>query len=157
VDRRKKGANYVVLVDRHGTPLALRIVGANASDVKQLLPLVPDFPQVGGKRGRPEQLPDELYTDRGFDSNPLRWLLAWRGIDPHLARRRQAPGSGLGKVRWVVERTISWLKGLRRLRVRYDRLVEIQEAWTTLAASVICFRLLHDELPLAASDFVRAF
>jgi transposase len=150
VDRRKKGTKYVVLVDQHGVPLALRIVGANASDVKQLVPLVLDFPQVGGKRGRPKQLPDELYTDRGFDSNPLRWLLAWLGIDPHLAQRRQAHGSGLGKVRWVVERTISWLKGLRRLRVRYDRLVEIQEAWTTLAASVICFRLLHDELPLAA-------
>ena len=52
---------------------------------------------------------------------------------------------GLGKVRWVVERTISWLKGLRRLRTRYDRLAVIQDAWDTLAACVICFRLLHDD------------
>jgi transposase len=45
----------------------------------------------------------------------------------------------------VVERTISWLKGLRRLRVRYDRLRVIQHAWTTLAAAVIGFRILtHD-------------
>jgi transposase len=51
----------------------------------------------------------------------------------------------LGKVRWVVERTISWLKGLRRMRVRYDRRNVIQDAWTTLAASVICFRLLQDD------------
>ena len=49
-----------------------------------------------------------------------------------------------------MERTISWLKGLRRLRVRYDRLGVIQNAWTTLAASVICFRLLHEDQPLAA-------
>ena len=44
-----------------------------------------------------------------------------------------------------MERTISWLKGLRRMRIRYDRLAIIQDAWDTLAASVICFRLLHDE------------
>jgi transposase len=53
-------------------------------------------------------------------------------------------------VRWLVERTISWLKGLRRLRLRYDRLAVPQEAWHTLAANVICFRLLHDDITLAA-------
>jgi transposase len=70
-------------------------------------------------------------------------------VDPHIARRRAPHGSRLGKVRYVMERTISWLKEMRRMRVRYDRLAEIQEAWTTLAADVICFRLRHDELPLA--------
>ena len=150
VDRRKKGTKYTLLVDRHGVPLGIRTTGANVSDHQQLLPLVVDFPKVGGKPGRPKEFPDELYADRGFDSDPARWVLAWLGINPHIARRRAPHGSGLGKVRWVVERTISWLKGLRRMRVRYDRLMEIQEAWTTLAASVICFRLLHDELPLAA-------
>lgn len=36
------------------------------------------------------------------------------------------------------------------MRVRYDRLAEIQEVWTSLAAGVRCFRLLHDELLLTA-------
>jgi|SRR4051812_32166586 transposase len=150
VDRRKKGTKTTLLVDRHGVPLEIQIAGANASDHRQLLPLVADFPEVGGKPGRPPQLPDELYGDRGFGSKGADAILRWLGIEPFLARPGQPHGSGLGKVRWVVERTISWLKGLRRLRVRYDRLAEVQEAWTTLAASVICFRLLHDELPLAA-------
>jgi hypothetical protein len=35
----------------------------------------------------------------------------------------------MGKTRRVVERTISWLKGLRRMRVRYDWLGVIQDAW----------------------------
>jgi transposase len=60
-------------------------------------------------------------------------------------RRRTEHGSGLGKIRWVIERTNSWLKGLWRMRIRYDRLITIQQAWNTLAASVICFRMLHDE------------
>ncbi len=89
-------------------------------------------------------MPDELYADRGYDSDGTRWLLAWLGIEPHIGRRKTPHGSGLGKVRWVVERTISWLKGLRRMRIRYDRLGVIQKAWNTLAVSVICFRLLHD-------------
>jgi transposase len=149
VDRRKPGTKHTLLVDRHGVPLAIRTAGANASDHTQILPVVLDFPQVGGKPGRPKELPDELYADRGYDSDDTRALLTWLGIAPHIGRRKTAHGSGLGRVRWVVERTISWLKGLRRLRVRYDRLAIIQAAWTTLAASVICFRLLHADDPLA--------
>ena len=135
------------MVDRKGVPLAMRTAGANASDQKRTIPLVLAFPKVGGKPGRPKEMPDELYADRGHGSDSTRWLLAWMGIEPHIARRRTAHGSGLGKVRWVVERTISWLKGLRRMRVRYDRSGIIQEAWNTLAASVICFRILHDGDP----------
>jgi transposase len=77
-------------------------------------------------------------------------LLRWLGIEPKIRKQKGEHGSGLGKVRQVVERTISWLKGLRRTRVRYDRLGVIQDAWTSLAASVICFRLLHESEPLAA-------
>jgi transposase len=109
------------------------------------IPLILDFPKITGKPGRPKEMPDEAYADRGYDSDDTRWLLRWLGIEPHIAKRRTAHGSGLGKVRWVVERTISWLKGLRRMRIRYDRLGVIQDAWNTLAACVICFRLLHDD------------
>ena len=48
-------------------------------------------------------------------------------------------------MRWGVERTVSWLKGLRRMRVRYDRLKVVREAFTTRAAAVICFRILHHD------------
>src|SRR4029453_17936137 len=145
VDRRKKGTKHTLMVSRSGVPLSIRTAGANASDHTQIIPLVLDFPQVGGKPGRPKELPDDLYADRGYDSDDTRWILAWLGIEPHIARRKTAHGSGLGKVRWVVERTISWLKGLRRMRIRYDRLAVMQDAWNTVAACVICFRLLHDD------------
>jgi transposase len=142
VDRRKKGTKHTLLVDRRGVPLAIRTAPANASDHTQIIPIVLDFPRVAGKPGRPKELPDALYADRGYDSAATRWLLRWLGIEPHIAKRGTPHGSGLGKVRWVVERTISWLKGLRRMRVRYDRLGVIRDAFTTLAASVICFNIL---------------
>ena len=130
--------------------MAIRTTGANESDQLQIIPLVLDFPKVGGKVGKPKQLPDELYADRGFDNDSTRWLLSWLGIESHIARRKTEHGSGLGKVRWVVERTIGWLKGLRRMRIRYDRLKIIQEAWNSLAASVICFRIWRHDVLLAA-------
>jgi hypothetical protein len=35
------------------------------------------------------------------------------------------------------------------MRVRYDRLKIVQEAWNSLAASVICYRILkHDGLSI---------
>jgi transposase len=150
VDRRKKGSKHTLLVDRHGVPMAIHTAGANASDHTQIIPIVLDFPRVRGQRGRPQALPEELYADRGYDSDATRWILTWLGLEPHIARRKTPHGSGLGKVRGVVERTIRWLKGLRPLRVRYDRLGVVQDAWTTLAASVICFRLLHEESAVAA-------
>ena len=145
VDRSRKGTKHTLLVDRHGAPLAIRTAGASASDHRQIVPLILDFPKVGGKPGRPKELPDEAYADRGFDCEGTRELLRWLGIEPHIATRRTAHGSGLGKVRWVVERTISWLKGLRRRRVPYDRLDVIIDSWTTLAASVICYRILYND------------
>ena len=146
VDRAKTGSKHILMVDHHGIPLAVETVGANVSDQTQLIPIVVmDFPQVGGKPGRPKQHPDADYADRGYDNDSTRAILSWLGIEPFIAKRGTAHGSGLGKVRWVVERTIGWLKGLRRMRVRYDRLKVIQEAWNTLAAAVICFRIAcHD-------------
>ncbi len=146
VDRRKPGTKHTLMVNKAGVPLAIRTAGANESDHRQILPLVLDFPVVKGTPGRPKELPDDAYADRGYDSEPLRTLLRWLGIEPHIAKRRTPHGSGLGRVRWVVERTISWLKGLRRIRVRYDRLGVIQDAWTTLAAGVICFRILYHDV-----------
>ena len=141
-DRGKTGSKHTVLVDRHGVPLAVRTTGAQESDQRQILPLILDYPRVGGKSGSPKRLPDTLYADRGYDNEAMRALLRWLGIEPRIAKRRTAHGSGLGKVRWVVERTIGWIKGLRRMRIRYDRLAVIQDAWNSLAASVICFQIL---------------
>ena len=145
VDRSKRGTKHTLMVSRSGVPLAIRTAGASKSDHTQVIPLVLDFPRAGGKRGRPKELPDELYADRGYDSEATRWLLRWLGVEPHIGKRGTPHGSGLGKVRWVVERTVSWLKGLRRMRVRYDRLGVMRDAFTTLAASVICFRILVND------------
>jgi transposase len=116
---------------------------ANRNDVTQLLPLLQAIPPIRGQCGAPKRKPDLIQADRGYDSEPLRRELAIRGIDSEIARRYTEHGSGLGKTRWVVERTIAWLHGFRRLRIRYERLPEIHEAFLKLGCCLICWNFLQ--------------
>ncbi len=127
-----------MLTDAQGIPLAAEVTGANAHDVTQLLPLVEQVPAVRGKPGRPRRRPRRVQGDRAYDSQPHRRQLRRLGIEPVLAKRNTEHGSGLGKHRWVVERTISWLHQFRRLRVRYERRDYIHKALLTLGCIVTC-------------------
>ena len=60
-----------------------------------------------------------------------------------IANRYDDHGSGLGRYRWVVERTFAWLHNFRRLLVRYDRRAEIHEAFLALGCCLVCFRRLE--------------
>lgn len=105
--------------------------------------MVDAVPPVGGRVGAPKRKPKYLLADRGYDSDPHRQQLRGRQIEPVIARRNTAHGSGLGKFRWVVERTISWLHQFRRLRSRWERETKIHEAFLKLGCAMICFRLLE--------------
>ena len=61
-----------------------------------------------------------------------------------LARRNKKHGTGLGKARWVAERTLAWLHQFRRLRIRYGRRADIHEAFLTIGCIVICFNFLTE-------------
>lgn len=142
VDRRKLGSKHHLLVDANGVPLAASVTAANLPDVTQLVPWVAATPPVAGKPGRPRWRPKVVQGDRGYDSDPGRWVLRWLGIRPEVARRQTEHGSGLGKTRWVVERTISWFHNFGRLRIRRDRRADIHQAFMTLAMSLICLSFI---------------
>jgi transposase len=105
-----------------------------------LLPLLDAVPPIRGLRGRPRRKPRHLYADRGYDFDKYRRLLWKRGIKPMIARRGVAHGSGLGKVRWVVERAFAWLHQFKRLRIRYERRADLHQGLLELACSLICLR-----------------
>ena len=140
VDRGRPGSKHYVLTDGQGIPLAVSLTGGNRNDVTQLLPLLDKVPAVAGVVGRPRHRPDALLADRGYDHNKYRRLLWARGIRPVIAERGTEHGSGLGVYRWVVERTIAWFHGFRRLRVRWERRDDIHEAFLGLATCIITHR-----------------
>ena len=141
-DRSKPGSKHHVITDADGVPLHIELSGANRNDIMHLLPLVVNIPPVRGKPGRPRSRPDELYADRAYDSEPARGILRWLGIEPFLAKRGTEHGSGLGKYRYVVERTISWIRNFRRLRIRFERRADIHEGFLGFAKSLICLNIL---------------
>ncbi|MFD8088258.1 IS5 family transposase [Kitasatospora sp. NPDC059722] len=140
VDRGRPGSKHHVITDAHGTPLAITLTGGNRHDVTQLLPLLDAIPHIRGTTGRPRHRPGQLFADRGYDYDKYRRLLGKRGIKPVIARRGMPHGSGLGTVRWVVERTNAWIHGFRRLRIRWDIRDDIHEAFLKLGCCVITYR-----------------
>lgn len=137
-DRGKSGSKHHVLTDANGIPLNATTTAANVNEVTQLLDVLVNKPPVGGKPGPDRELPDRIQGDRGYDSEPLRVLLRWLGVTPVLAKRNTAHGSGLGKSRWPVERTIAWLHAFGRLRRRLDRRADVQEAFLRFACALVC-------------------
>ena len=142
VDRARTGSKHHLLCDATGAPLAVSLTGGNRNDVTQLLPLVDGIEPVRGRRGRPRRRPERLLADRAYDHDKYRRELRSRGVRPVIARRETDHGSGLGRERWVVERTFAWLHGFRRLRIRYERLPELHQAFLDLGCAVICLRML---------------
>ncbi|MBN1844276.1 MAG: transposase [Sedimentisphaerales bacterium] len=85
-----------------------------------------------------------MDADRANDSDPHRHALREVGITPRIARRHTPHGSGLGIYRWVVERTLGWLHQFRRLRIRYERRIDIHQAFLMITCSMICHRILRN-------------
>jgi transposase len=142
-DRAKLGSKRHLICDGRGIPLAIHLTGANRNDSQQALALVDAIPSLQGERGRPRHRPDCVLGDRGYDAEAIRQGLRARRIVPWLAKRNTEHGSGLGRWRWVVERTFAWLNQFRRLRVRYEKRADIHEAFLALGCILICWRFLE--------------
>jgi transposase len=130
-------------VDGKGTPLVVRLTGANRPDGLEALPLVDDIPPIQGPRGRPRRKPKAVYGDRAYGSKKNRDGLKERRIQSRLARPRTGHGSGLGKVRWVVERGLAWIGQARRLKIRYDKFPAMHRAFHLLQMACICCKVLQ--------------
>ncbi len=100
-------------------------------------------PAPGGKtRGRPRRRPHKLHADKGYDYRHLRLALRKRRIIPRIARCGVEPKNRLGRYRWVVERTLSWLNRFRRLKIRYEHRADIHLAFLQLGCALISLRFL---------------
>ena len=61
---------------------------------------------------------------------------------PRIARCGVEPKNRLGRYRWVVERTLSWLNRFRRLKIRYEHRADIHLAFLQLGCALISLRFL---------------
>ena len=95
-----------------------------------------------GQSGRPRKRPAKLHGDKGYDYPRCRRALRRRGITSRIARRGIESRGKLSRHRYVVERSLAWLVGYRRLQVRYERRADILTAFLQLACALICLNAL---------------
>jgi IS5 family transposase len=108
-----------------------------------LAPVLDAVPPIRQCAGRPRKRPAKLHADKGYDFARCRRACRRRGIAPRIARRAVDSSERLGRHRWVVERTLAWFARFRRLAVRYERRLDICQAFHHLATAVICTRFVE--------------
>lgn len=112
-------------------------------DEAPALEMLRGLPAVQGPRGRPRRKPKALVGDRGYG---FPWIIAAvvaMGITSLLAPRGSEHGSGLGRVRYVVEQTLAAFGQFRRIKFCYERWGKHFQAFHDLAATLICFNRLR--------------
>lgn len=131
-----------MITEAAGVPLAIKTTAANVHDSRLAVPMVQSLPSIQGPRGRPRRKPGSLLGDRAYGA---AWIIAGlkaMRIRPLLAKRGTEHGSGLGRWRYVVERTMAWFGHFRRIKVCYERCGGHFQAFHDLASCVICARKL---------------
>lgn len=133
-DRAKLGWKWSIAVDRNGIVVGVTVDAANRNDCVLLEPTLADLV----RRGLHLDV-GTMHLDAGYDSNKVRDLLTSIGITDTVIARRRRPGEpkptkrpGLG-LRWVVERTNSWLSNFGQLRRNNDRRTSHRRAHLGLA------------------------
>ncbi|MGW4772391.1 IS5 family transposase [Nocardia sp. NPDC004278] len=138
VDRGKPGSKLHILSDCVGIPLSVGVSAANTNDAEALRPLVRAIPLVRARRGPRRCRPAKLHADKAYDIAELRLWVHRRGIAVRIARKGIESSERLGRHRWVIERTVSWLSGYHRLNIRYERKAMHFCAFLTLVAALTC-------------------
>ena len=69
-----------------------------------------------------------VFADRGYDAAANRDTCRLSGAEPRIHKRGRPHGSGLGRRRWPVERSLAWVLENKRLDQRWDRKGGIVEA-----------------------------
>lgn len=143
-DRGKLGSKRHIIVDARGIPLTITVTGANRHDSMAFEPTLNAIPAVPGLSGQPRKRPGKLHADKGYDFARCRRYLTQLGIKARIARRGVESSERLGRHRWVVELTYAWFAGFGKLRIRFERRLDIHVALLVLAATVICTRFVED-------------
>ena len=105
-----------------------------------LAAVVDAVPRIATPRGGRRKRPDKLHADKAYDGRPNRQRLRRRHIKARIARKGVESKERLGRHRWQVERTFSWLNRFRRLRVRDERREDTHQAFLLLACSLVTLR-----------------
>ena len=141
-DKGKPGSKQHLIVEGQGIPLAILLGPANRHDSIHFEVLLDAVEPIRRPCGRPRKRPAKLHADKAYDILRCRQALTRRHIKVRIARKGVESSEKLGRYRWVVERTLAWLRRFRRLTIRYERRADIHEGFLLLGCALICLNYL---------------
>jgi transposase len=117
--KKKRGSKVHLAVDTLGHLLALHVTPANEQERAQVATLAADVQAVTGESV------ELAYVDQGYTGDDAADAAAAHGITLEVIKLPEAKrGFVLLPRRWVVERSIGWMRRFRRLARDYERLPE---------------------------------
>jgi transposase len=138
-----------LVCDRYGWPLTFTLSPGQEADTRHFIPTMETI-HLPGSAGRPRKRCRYVVADKGYDSDALRYYCDRHRMKPIIPQRKmhRKPRPGLPRgfdkpkyrERNVVERGIGWLKELRRIATRYDKLARSFRAMVCLACIDRCLR-----------------
>lgn len=130
------------MTDPTGVVLAVLVTAANVHDSQPAMQLLDRVPALPSKQEKPRRRVRVLLGDRAYGTPKNRAGCRRRRVVSLLARVGKPLIRGLGAVRYVVERTLSWFNNYRRLRLCYERNGQHLQALHDLAAAILCAKRL---------------
>ena len=125
--KKVKGTKRHLLVDTLGLLLCVVVHAANIQD-RDGAKLV--FARARGQCAHLRL----VWADGGYAGKLIAWLWQWCGWVLEIVKRNElVKGWQLLPRRWVVERTLSWLNGYRRLSRDYEYWPQTSEAFIQVA------------------------
>ena len=131
-----KGSLFHLITESGGKPLYATITSANGNERTELPKLLDKMKVVGLSI---------IEADKGYDSKAVRLEVLKRGLYPLIPYRGSKKGADkwVVRMRWKVERCISWLKrSYRRIATRWERLSSVYEAFMLIGISLFWVRKL---------------
>ena len=149
--KRIKGTKIHAIATKDSFPVAVTIGSAREHDDRKLIPLMESISVRREEKGRPKKRPKSLFGDSKYGMPLNIFYLVKKGVRaqiPKVGKRRPGRPRLLDKqdyrnTRSMIARFFSWIKALRRVVIRYDRLTSTYMGFVNLACIIIYLRILQ--------------
>lgn len=143
VDRRKQGTKRSIITDGNGVLLGCVVASGSRNDAKLLRATIQSVPSQFQSDGS-----HKIWLDAIYDTQEVRDICFEYGLRPQISsnphRKKSEPIRSIQKgVRWVVERTHSWINRFRHISTRFDKSTDNYLAFIKFAATTLTFSKLR--------------
>jgi len=135
-NKRVKGRKRHIVADTQGWTWAVGVHAANEHESQHALVLLEEADE------KSERL-EAVFADKAYRGDLEDDLDEALGLRLEVTEpKSDEPGFSVEPKRWIVERTLGWFGGWRRLSKEYERLAETSEAMVRLASLRLAFSRL---------------